>query len=75
MNHTPEKRFIAGAICPQCHLMDKTVVYDQGAGLTSECIRCGFTQKASESKKNTIGSKEKKRKVIWLGKKEDETSS
>lgn len=39
-----KKRFIAGAICPQCHLIDKIVVYQQAEANFAECVRCGYKQ-------------------------------
>ncbi|MBP6681739.1 MAG: YheV family putative metal-binding protein [Halioglobus sp.] len=39
---TNRRRFIAGAVCPRCALMDKIVVdldTDQ-----RECVACGFTE-------------------------------
>jgi uncharacterized metal-binding protein (TIGR02443 family) len=35
------RRFIAGAVCPECGLRDKIVV-DSVAGLR-ECVNCGFS--------------------------------
>ena len=35
------KRFIAGAVCPECKMQDKIRV-DSEAG-TRECVNCGFT--------------------------------
>lgn len=38
----PRRRFIAGAVCPRCALMDKIVVdldTDQ-----RECVACGFVE-------------------------------
>lgn len=38
----PRRRFIAGAVCPRCALMDKIVVdldTDQ-----RECVACGFAE-------------------------------
>ncbi len=35
------RRFIAGAVCPRCGLMDKLVV-DTGSN-RRECVSCGFS--------------------------------
>jgi len=35
------KRFIAGAVCPRCGLMDRIVVSADGAN--RECIACDFS--------------------------------
>lgn len=43
------KRFIAGAVCPKCSEMDRTVIYNNDDGdEVRECIACGFSQTSSE---------------------------
>ena len=37
-----KKRFIAGAVCPSCGLMDKIVMFREGEFDFRECVRCGF---------------------------------
>lgn len=39
------KRFIAGAVCPKCALLDKIVMYRSEDGEYRECVSCGFTDK------------------------------
>ena len=34
------RRFIAGAVCPRCGLMDKLVV--ESGGNERECVSCGY---------------------------------
>jgi uncharacterized metal-binding protein (TIGR02443 family) len=41
---TAPKRFIAGAVCPDCQQVDKLVVYEQGNSKYRECVRCGYRQ-------------------------------
>lgn len=36
------KRFIAGAVCPQCQQMDRLVMYREGERSFRECVSCGF---------------------------------
>ncbi|MCZ6712280.1 MAG: YheV family putative metal-binding protein [Gammaproteobacteria bacterium] len=37
------KRFIAGAVCPQCQVVDRLVV-EQADGVTRRrCVSCGFS--------------------------------
>ncbi len=36
------KRFIAGAVCPKCGLMDKIVNYQDDEKNYRECVSCGF---------------------------------
>ena len=49
---TPKKkprRFIAGAVCPKCSEMDRTVMYkNDDDEEVRECISCGFSQTTSE---------------------------
>lgn len=68
MSTNKAKKFIAGAICPQCHLMDKIVVYTENGVKIAECVRCGHIQHGSEdsNKSVKINSSKKDRKVIWL---------
>jgi uncharacterized metal-binding protein (TIGR02443 family) len=43
------RRFIAGAVCPKCSEMDRTVMYKNDADEeVRECISCGFSQTTSE---------------------------
>jgi len=43
------RRFIAGAVCPKCSEMDKTVMYSNDDGEeVRECISCGFSQTTAE---------------------------
>lgn len=41
---TSTRRFIAGAICPQCQRLDKIVVYSLNDVKMAECVSCGFLQ-------------------------------
>jgi uncharacterized metal-binding protein (TIGR02443 family) len=36
------KRFIAGAVCPQCQGVDKIFVSEDAVGQYRQCVRCGF---------------------------------
>ncbi len=36
------RRFIAGAICPQCKAMDKIILHKHGDQQQRECVACGF---------------------------------
>ncbi len=38
------RRFIAGAVCPQCQQMDKLVMYREGERSFRECVSCGFRE-------------------------------
>lgn len=42
MTQTTKKRFIAGAVCPRCGLMDKIVTYKEDDQEVRECVSCDF---------------------------------
>lgn len=37
-----KRRFIAGAICPQCKEVDKIVIYQEKGVDVRECVRCDY---------------------------------
>lgn len=39
------KRFIAGAVCPQCGEMDALVMYKENNDDFRECVECGYLDK------------------------------
>lgn len=40
----PMRRFIAGAICPDCRSVDRIVVETTDAGRQRRCVQCGFAE-------------------------------
>ncbi|MCY4043640.1 MAG: YheV family putative metal-binding protein [Cellvibrionales bacterium] len=43
------RRFIAGATCPECHQMDKIVMFDDESGQRfRECVACGFKEEMND---------------------------
>lgn len=41
-----QRRFIAGAVCPQCSETDRIVMYDNADGeRVRECVSCGYRDK------------------------------
>lgn len=44
-----KKRFIAGAICPQCQLPDKIALFKTGTDEYAECVRCKFHMPAPKA--------------------------
>jgi len=42
MAYSKKKRFVAGAVCPKCSMMDKVVVYTEDEKDWRECVSCGF---------------------------------
>ena len=54
------RRFIAGAVCPECQKMDKIVTYKQDGEDVAECISCGYLShrpKAADMAKNDMQPK------------------
>lgn len=39
---TGKRRFIAGAVCPQCSQVDKILMYHDSEKKYRECVSCGF---------------------------------
>jgi uncharacterized metal-binding protein (TIGR02443 family) len=66
MTDTPEtqttapkrpRRFIAGAVCPKCSEMDRTVMYTNDDGdEVRECISCGYSQTSKEQAQEEANS-------------------
>lgn len=42
MTDKTKKRFVAGAVCPRCGLMDKIVIYRSDNKEYRECVSCDF---------------------------------
>jgi len=38
------RRFIAGAVCPDCRSVDRIVVETTDAGRQRRCVQCGFAE-------------------------------
>lgn len=36
------RRFIAGAVCPECRVVDRMVVVTSGTDSQRECVQCGY---------------------------------
>lgn len=47
---TPRKRFIAGAVCPQCHTQDTLTVGMEDVEEVVACVKCGYRQSRPEAK-------------------------
>ena len=45
------RRFIAGAVCPKCAVMDKLVVFKEDGNTFRECVNCGYRQEMEFSPK------------------------
>jgi len=60
------KRFIAGAICPQCQQLDKLVVYREADIEICACVRCGYQQQQETEEKPVIAKVGKREQVIQV---------
>ncbi|MCD6047530.1 MAG: DNA-binding protein [Gammaproteobacteria bacterium] len=58
------KRFIAGAVCPKCQLIDKIVVYGESGAEVCECVRCGHKQYQEVEAKPAVAKIGKREQVI-----------
>jgi uncharacterized metal-binding protein (TIGR02443 family) len=58
------KRFIAGAVCPKCQLIDKLIVYRENDAEFCECVRCGHKQQQEVEAKPVIAKVGKKEQII-----------
>ena len=45
------RRFIAGALCPKCAVMDKLVVFKEDDNTFRECVNCGYREEMEFSPK------------------------
>ena len=57
---TNQKRFIAGASCPDCSEIDSLVLYSKDQSI--ECVSCGFTQ-TTEQRENSSKNNPAKEKM------------
>lgn len=63
MSEKTRKRFIAGAVCPECQAMDTLMVFMQHNIEHVECVSCGYSKSkpddkveaATRSSENVIG--------------------
>jgi uncharacterized metal-binding protein (TIGR02443 family) len=44
----PERRFIAGAVCPHCGEIDKIVMLLESVDKRRECVSCGYRDALAE---------------------------
>ena len=48
MTKSKRKRFIAGAVCPQCNLADKIYLLGEDAESVRCCNHCGFEERLAD---------------------------
>ncbi len=68
-NMTPKKtrRFIAGAVCPECQEMDKIVTYIQDGEDVAECVSCGYmSQRPKEEDVRAINAEKDAQGVVQV---------
>lgn len=41
------RKFIAGAVCPECGVMDRIVVEEAGSDTIRRCVACGFSDSSN----------------------------
>ncbi|TNH42838.1 YheV family putative zinc ribbon protein [Photorhabdus luminescens] len=44
------KRFIAGAVCPECHSQDTLAMWQEDQVDVVECVHCGRQQRRTDEK-------------------------
>ncbi|ETS31440.1 MULTISPECIES: YheV family putative zinc ribbon protein [Photorhabdus] len=44
------KRFIAGAVCPECHSQDTLAMWREDQVDVVECVHCGHQQRQADEK-------------------------
>ena len=68
-NMVPKKnrRFIAGAVCPECQGMDKIVTYIQDGEDVAECVSCGYmSQRPKEEDVRAINAEKDAQGVVQV---------
>ncbi|PSJ44022.1 DNA-binding protein [Zobellella endophytica] len=53
-----KKRFIAGAVCPQCQAMDTMMLYLEHGVEKVECVSCGHSQSQTKAEVDEAGGGE-----------------
>ena len=48
------RRFIAGAVCPHCHVEDRLVVEEIDGIATRRCVSCGFSDQLTPRQAVTV---------------------
>lgn len=46
------KRFIAGAVCPQCNALDTLALWREDQVEVVECVKCGHHQRQTDEQVN-----------------------
>ncbi len=61
------RRFIAGAVCPECQKMDKIITYKQDGEDIAECVSCGYvSQRPKEDEVRAINAEKDAQGVVQV---------
>ena len=61
------RRFIAGAVCPECQKVDKIVTYKQDGEDVAECVSCGYvSQRPKEDDVRAINAEKDAQGVVQV---------
>ena len=61
------RRFIAGAVCPECQKMDKMVTYKQDGEDIAECVSCGYmSQRPKEEDVRAVNAEKDAQGVVQV---------
>jgi len=66
---TSFKRFIAGAVCPECQQLDKLYIDDAAKQVV--CVRCGFRYQAEQPPAAAPKSPATEQPVTWVSRPKD----
>ena len=51
-----KRRFIAGAVCPECRALDRIVVETDAQESRRSCVECGFSEVLDDSSDTGVGT-------------------
>jgi len=61
------RRFIAGAVCPECQKIDKIVTYKQDGEDVAECVSCGYvSERPKEDEVRAINAEKDAQGVVQV---------
>ena len=53
------KRFISGAVCPQCQVVDKVYTFSEAGEKWRRCTRCDFSEELKEESVEELDAQQK----------------
>jgi len=61
------RRFIAGAVCPECQKIDKIVTYKENGEEIAECVSCGYvSQRPKEEDIRAVNAEKDAQGVVQV---------